>query len=54
MAGIGAVQVRCPECGLRIPITLQSHATAGNGGGLVIEVDPDLTDVMAHAWTHEQ
>jgi len=51
---MGAVQAQCPACGDTIPITVEATATARTHEGLVVTVEPDLTDVMAHAWTHEQ
>lgn len=48
------MQGECSECGITIPITLMARATEHSGKGLIVEVEPDLTDAVAHAWTHEQ
>lgn len=53
MAGVGAVQVCCPECDVVVPITAEIAATSREGDRLTIGVEPDLTDVITHAWTHE-
>jgi hypothetical protein len=54
VAAACTVQDSCPECGLSVPITVEFRATTHTSEGLVLEGEPDLTDVMAHAWTHEQ
>lgn len=46
---LGEFYVICPACAAEIPVTI--------GGQLVdaaLELEPDLTDVWAHAWTHNQ
>lgn len=43
----------CPECGLDVPITLHFQSTQLEDCILITEGEPDLTDVMAHSWTHE-
>lgn len=47
-----AVRVECPEChaAIRVPIAVTLSATAE---GQSMTADPDLSDVWAHAWTHE-
>ncbi|MGW2048547.1 hypothetical protein ACWCPF_25695 [Streptomyces sp. NPDC001858] len=54
MAAVGAVQVHCPECGVAVPITTQITSEGREGDTLIMSVEPDLTDVIAHAWTHDQ
>lgn len=51
---MGAMQAQCPACGDTIPIAVEARATAHTAEALVITVEPDLTDVMAHAWAHEE
>lgn len=53
MAAVGAVQVRCPECDVAVPITTEITSRGREGNMLIMSVEPDLTDVIAHAWTHE-
>lgn len=45
---------QCPECDLVIPITLQVKGMTREGEALIVNLEPDLIDVTAHAWTHEQ
>lgn len=53
MAAVGAVQVHCPECDVAVPITMAITSRGREGNTLIMSVKPDLTDVIAHAWTHE-
>lgn len=53
MAAVVAVQVHCPECDVAVPITTEITSTSFDGDRLIIVVEPELTDVVAHAWTHE-
>lgn len=50
----GTAHDQCPECGIAIPISIKSRVITHTSDSLVIEVEPDLTDAMAHAWTHQQ
>ena len=53
MAAVGAVQVHCPECDVAVPITTLITSRGIEGNKLIMSVEPDLTDVIVHAWTHE-
>jgi len=53
MAAVGAVQVHCPECDVAVLITTEITSRPREGNMLIMSVEPDLTDVIAHAWTHE-
>lgn len=53
MAAVGVVQVHCPECDVAVPITTEITSTGTEGNMLIMSVEPDLTDVIAHAWMHE-
>lgn len=53
MAAVGTVQVHCPECDVAVPITTEITSRGHEGNMLIMSVEPDLADVMAHAWTHE-
>jgi hypothetical protein len=46
--------VVCPECSaeIEIPITVRIEGDAFAGEQWMV-CDPDLSDVWAHAWTHE-
>jgi hypothetical protein len=46
------VQVRCPECDVAVPITTEIASTVIEGNKLIMSIEPDLTDVIVHAWTH--
>lgn len=48
-----AVHIHCPDCGLAIPIALQTWSTTGHAGVLQLVVQPDYTDVWAHGLIHE-
>jgi hypothetical protein len=53
MAAVGAVQVHCPECDVALPIELVLKAPTRRGDSLIVNIEPDLTDAIAHVWTHE-
>lgn len=53
MAATGTVYDQCPECDVVVPITMQAKAITLEGGTLIVDLEPDLTDMIAHAWTHE-
>ncbi|MEU2566617.1 hypothetical protein [Streptomyces althioticus] len=53
MAVVGAYQVQCPECGIALPITMTAKTPTREGDHLIVNLEPDVTDAMAHAWTHE-
>jgi hypothetical protein len=53
MAAVGAVQVQCPECDVVVPIAMQVESITREGETLIIDLEPDLTDVIVHSWTHE-
>ena len=50
---VSQVRVQCPECGTSIPITMRHRSATSESDKLMIVVEPDLTDVWAHHWTHE-
>ncbi|CAL9665432.1 hypothetical protein SUDANB1_07186 [Streptomyces sp. enrichment culture] len=53
MAAVGAVQVHCPECDVALPIAMVLKSPTREGDKLIVNVEPDLTDAVAHVWTHE-
>lgn len=53
MAATCVVYDQCPECGIDVPIDVRFTTAGREGDALVVGVESDLTDVMAHAWTHE-
>ena len=53
MAATAVAHTQCPECGTEIPVTMTFLSTRVEGGILITDGEPDLTDVMAHVWTHE-
>jgi hypothetical protein len=48
----------CPECGLEIPVGLDVHvddvepSTQQPWANFVMNINPDLSEVWAHAFTH--
>jgi hypothetical protein len=46
--------VACPECREEIYVPVNLKITTDGDGAQFIEAEPDLTDVWAHAWTHEE
>lgn len=53
MAAVGVVHVRCPECDVAVPITTEITSRGSEGNVLIMSVEPDLIDVIAHAWSHD-
>lgn len=49
---VAVVHEPCPACGLPIPVTITSDLDA-SGRGVTITLIPDMTDLWAHAWTHD-
>lgn len=45
--------VQCPQCEQVIDIPIEVIITDPDDDQQFIRCDPDLTDVWAHAWTHE-
>lgn len=41
-------KVTCPECDEQIPVPILARMN----GGSHMQVEPDLSEVWAHAWTH--
>ena len=48
------LQVECPECHEVIPVPLVLHIGDLVDGDLPVEVEPDMADLWAHAWTHTE
>ena len=47
--------IECPECQAQIDVPVNLTVTTDkDSGAQFIEAEPDLTDVWAHAWTHEE
>lgn len=53
MAAVGDLHVACPECGETIAVPITARLSAPGEDGQFVTCEPDLTDVWAHAWTHE-
>lgn len=54
MAAVGTVQVRCPECGVAVPMALEVRSTGFAGDAVVVEVEADPAEVIFHSWVHDQ
>lgn len=50
---VGTMTVRCPECSDEVGVPILGSVGRGSDGVQAITVEPDLTDVWAHAWTHQ-
>lgn len=50
---LDGLAVACPDCGQRvdIPVTVE---LSGPWEKMSLELTPDLADVWAHSWTHEE
>lgn len=46
--------VICPECYEELEVPVNLTVTTHEDGSQFIDAEPDLTDVWAHAWTHEE
>lgn len=51
--------VECPECGAVIPVTFTFRLSPqpyifGREATFLAHAIPDMTDVWAHAWTHQE
>lgn len=53
MAAVGAVQVGCPECDVMLPIGIVARSESREVNGLIVDLEPDLSDVIMHGWIHE-
>ncbi|ALJ22061.1 hypothetical protein [Microbacterium sp. No. 7] len=53
---IGTVHVQCPACDTVVPVNVtgrllpESHTKSGR---CELACDPDMTDLYAHVWTHQ-
>lgn len=51
MSAMSGTLWTCPLCGVHVPV---AHASRIEGARLVVTLtDTALTDVFAHAWTHD-
>ena len=53
MAATSTGHVQCPECDVRLPITLEAFSATSESNHMTIVFEPDYTDVWAHTWSHE-
>jgi hypothetical protein len=53
MTGQPTASVQCPQCEEVIDIPIEVIITSPEDDQQFIRCEPDLTDVWAHAWTHE-
>jgi hypothetical protein len=54
MAASSTLHVQCPECGTEVPITAELRGETSDCNRLMINVEPDLTDVWAHSLIHSE
>jgi hypothetical protein len=50
---VGTVAVTCPDCGLPVPVPVSATVTTDDQHTEIV-CTPDLADVWAHTFTHEQ
>lgn len=48
-----AIAVQCP-CGVEVAVELNVSLPFGEDGLQRVEIDPDLTDLWAHHFTHDE
>lgn len=46
--------VLCPWCNAEVPVPVLGRMFNDDEGRLAMATKPDLTEVWAHAWTHEE
>jgi hypothetical protein len=46
------LHVHCPECDQVIPITIQAELARDQNDQFALSIEPDLTELAAHTWTH--
>ncbi|MFF4090397.1 hypothetical protein ACFYY9_26475 [Streptomyces nigra] len=47
------LQVQCPECDVVVPIVVRAELARVSDHQQTISLEPDLSELWAHAWTHE-
>lgn len=50
---LGTAEIVCPECDAVLPVPVRMHLGAAENGQQMLVTDPDMTDLWAHAFTHE-
>lgn len=53
MGNAGSVGIKCPECKLVIEVALTAELTEKEGRQY-LSVEPDMSDLWAHSWSHEE
>lgn len=48
------VEIICPECSATIPVSIESSIETLPCGDHELTLTPDMTDLWAHSFTHEQ
>lgn len=52
---VGTAHVVCPECGEVMPAVVTAQLVPGaEPGRVLLECTPDMTDVWAHMWSHDE
>ena len=49
-----SLHIECPECHDVIPVPLAMTVGEVVDGSVTINVEPDMADLWAHAWTHTE
>lgn len=47
------VEIQCPECPEVIEVDLRPELVADDNGVQHFTIDPEMTDLWAHAWMHD-
>ncbi|MFG6298344.1 hypothetical protein [Streptomyces rochei] len=53
MAATCTLHVQCPECDVVVPIAVRAELARTSDHQQTISLEPDLSELWAHAWTHE-
>lgn len=51
---VGTAYVVCPVCEEEVPVVVTATVTGTSGRTAYLVCEPDMSDMYAHAWTHEQ
>lgn len=52
---VGTAHVVCPVCEAVMPAVVTAQIVSGDAAGRVmLECTPDMSDVWAHMWTHDE
>lgn len=50
---VGTAHIECPECGEVMPAAVTCQIIESDEGGQTLACTPDMTDIWAHVWSHD-